>query len=315
MLRLSVLFAAGSVAGALAGGKVALCAASMDWEHMDRLAESDAVHDVLVPSTADAQDAAKLRQPIVLCHGYLGFDVLAMVNGRRFVEYFAGVPDALRACGARVIVTRVDRLSSVAVRAEQIRVQLDADRAATGYAGRYNLIAHSMGGLDARQLAASPGGSAYVASITTVGTPHHGSPFADYILDLLGADEARVALAERMLALLGVTTAGLRDLATAACARFNATVADSPTVRYFSIGSFKAVSALHPLYPSYRVVLAAEGRNDGLVSLRSARWGAYLGSLADTDHLDQVGLGAGERATRAPALYVHIAARLAREGL
>lgn len=38
---------------------------------------------------------------------------------------------------------------------------------------------HSMGGLDARYYVAALGGSKHVASITTIGTPHHGSHIAD----------------------------------------------------------------------------------------------------------------------------------------
>lgn len=40
---------------------------------------------------------------------------------------------------------------------------------------------------------------------------------------------------------------------------------------------------------SHGVVLEKEGPNDGLVSVSSAQWGTYLGTLTDVNHLDLVG--------------------------
>lgn len=47
-----------------------------------------------------------------------------------------------------------------------------------------------MGGLDARYLVAALGGAKHVASITTVGTPHHGSHIADLAIKF--SDMAKV---------------------------------------------------------------------------------------------------------------------------
>ena len=41
-----------------------------------------------------------------------------------------------------------------------------------------HLIAHSMGGLDARHMIVREGMAERVASLTTVGTPHNGTPVA-----------------------------------------------------------------------------------------------------------------------------------------
>jgi len=71
---------------------------------------------------------------------------------------------------------------------------------------------------------------------------------------------------------------------------FNPRTPDDPRVRYFSIaGRMGAPNIWHPLWFP-KVVLdssssadAAEG-NDGLVSVDSARWGEFLGTLEGADH-------------------------------
>ncbi len=51
--------------------------------------------------------------------------------------------------------------------------------------GPVNIVAHSMGGLDARYLISHMSFSR-VASLTTIATPHRGSSFMDYIQERLG---------------------------------------------------------------------------------------------------------------------------------
>jgi len=48
------------------------------------------------------------------------------------------------------------------------------------------------------------------------------------------------------------------------------------------------ISSYSHRYP-HSVIYAKEGPNDGLVSVRSAQWGTYLGTLKDVNHLDLVG--------------------------
>jgi len=75
---------------------------------------------------------------------------------------------------------------------------------------------------------------------------------------------------------------------------FNPMTPDSPDVTYFSFGAVipkpppgqedTGLPIWHPLYIPHKVVTEREGReNDGLVSLKSARWGKFVGQLA-CDH-------------------------------
>lgn len=48
---------------------------------------------------------------------------------------------------------------------------------------KVNVIAHSKGGLDTRAAIALTSAGDYIASLTTINTPHRGCEFADYLLD------------------------------------------------------------------------------------------------------------------------------------
>lgn len=82
---------------------------------------------------------------------------------------------------------------------------------------------------------------------------------------------------------------------------FNPTTPDNPHVRYYSVAArTDVISILHPLWLPKTVLDASEKEaqerhpnpdneewgNDGLVSVRSARWGEFLGILEGCDHWD-----------------------------
>ena len=117
----------------------------------------------------------QLRAPILLVHGLLGYGEVRVL-GLRLACYFRGIPELLSKGGNRVLVTRVSPTGGVADRAAQLQAFLD--RELSGEA--VHIIAHSMGGLDARYLISRLGMSRRVLSLTTIGTPHRGTAFADW---------------------------------------------------------------------------------------------------------------------------------------
>jgi triacylglycerol lipase len=72
-------------------------------------------------------------------------------------------------------------------------------------------------------------------------------------------------------------------------AAFNAATPDAPGVRYFSWGATYDPGLIDTWKWPHAVLLEKEGPNDGLVSVASARWGTYLGTLSHVNHLDLVG--------------------------
>lgn len=106
------------------------------------------------------------RYPIVLAHGFMGFDSILGV-----IDYWPGIVDRLEEGGATVFVAQVSTVNSSEARGEQLIEQIENFLAISG-ASKVNLIGHSQGGLDARYVASVR--PDLVASITTVGSPHSG---------------------------------------------------------------------------------------------------------------------------------------------
>jgi len=221
---------------------------------------------------------ARPRLPVVLVHGLFGFDEIGLGKGRH--AYFRGVREALEKDGIRVRVARVAAAGSIGARAEELARCVRADGAR-----RVNLVAHSMGGLDARYAIARLGLGRSVAALVTVGTPHHGSPLADLSTDLA----ARLGIA-RALAVGGASLEAFRDLTTASMARFNEEVADDRGVACASVvGLVRHKRRTNPLLvPSYLWMKSRWGDNDGVVPASSQRWGEVL-SEVEADHWAQIG--------------------------
>jgi triacylglycerol lipase len=217
------------------------------------------------------------RHPLVFCHGMLAMSLLRMHLPEEG-NYFACLRGFLRERGIRAFFPSVAGTAGVATRAAQLR-ELISDWTDEPV----NLIGHSMGGLDARYLITRLGMADRVKSLTTIATPHRGSPVADWAKSHY---RDRVPLLLTLEA-IGVNVDGFRDCQTDSCVRFNEEVPDQPGVRYFSHGAAVPLSRVTPpLRRAWNIVSATEGPNDGLVSVQSAVWGEYLGTLT-VDHFAQ----------------------------
>jgi triacylglycerol lipase len=219
----------------------------------------------------------RLRAPVVLVHGLLGFDRIR-VGPWVLADYFRGVPEALAAGGNRVLVARLSPTAGIAQRAAQLLAFLD--REVPGEA--VHLVGHSMGGLDSRYLISQLGQASRVLTLTTVGTPHRGSPFADWGVRRLSR------LLRPVLHFAGLPYQAIYDLTVRHCTDFNRRTPDAAGVRYFSVaGRFRLHwLALEWQIPA-RIIEHAEGPNDGVVSVASARWGEFLGEW-EGDHFSLV---------------------------
>lgn len=220
----------------------------------------------------------KPRHPVVLAHGLFGFDEVGVGAVRH--AYWKGIRDALEKDGNKVIVPRVPPCGSVAERAAALTRALSAVDEK-----RLNVLAHSMGGLDARYAVANLGLAAKVAALVTVGTPHRGSPLAD-----LSTDVARRIGLQRVLETAGMPLDAFHDLATARMARFNEEVSDVRSVAYASVvGVVRRKRKTNPLLvPSYLWMKKSWGASDGVVPASSQRWGEVLCEV-EADHWAQTG--------------------------
>jgi triacylglycerol lipase len=219
----------------------------------------------------------RLREPIVFLHGLFGYSRVRL-GGWTFASYFANIPTLLEKAGNRVHVSQVHPIGSVAERAAQVKNFLTR----VSPQEPVHLFAHSMGGLDARYMISRLGMADKVLTLTTIGTPHRGTAFADW----------GVRRFERLvgpaLDLFGFSFQAFHDLTTANCLRFNEEIVDSSQVRYFSVAG-QHVSGWHsPEWQlPHRIVAQAEGSNDGVVSVSSATYGERC-EIWEGDHLSLV---------------------------
>ena len=207
--------------------------------------------------------------PIVLHHGLFGFGDFKL--GPLQMSYFRGIDDAIAARGHPLIIAKVHPTGSVALRARQLKeILLNQNNGQ-----KVIIIAHSMGGLDARHMITHLGMADRVAALVTISTPHRGSPYANWALKNVAN---RVGLLQFMKS-LQIDSGAFADLTTEHCVRFNEVTPNMPQVRYYSISASRPWTRV-PLWAihSWRVVNAAEGPNDGLVSVTSATWGQHLGT-------------------------------------
>lgn len=221
---------------------------------------------------------ARLSAPIVLVHGLLGFDRL-QVGAWTFATYFCDIPEFLQQGGNRVLIARLSPTGGIADRARQLARFLDEEAPRTPV----HLFAHSMGGLDSRYLISCLGLADRVLSLTTFGTPHQGTTFADWGVHRIGR------LLRPVLDEIGLPYQAFYDLTTSSCRAFNEECRDAPGVRYYSVagrhegGSWRNAEWEIP----HRIVLLAEGPNDGVVSVASAAWGEHCNVWAG-DHVSLV---------------------------
>ena len=216
----------------------------------------------------------RTKYPVLLVHGVFFRDF-------RFFNYWGRIPAELKRNGAVLFYGSQQSAASVADCGEELAARIRQIRQETG-CDKVNIIAHSKGGLDSRYAISKCGAAPYVASLTTINTPHRGCIFADYLLDKIPDTVCNKVSSKynAALTLLGDTKPdfmeAVQDLTASACTGRNEILPDSPQVYYQSIGSRMnaACSGRFPLNMSYPMVKHFDGANDGLVSVDSMKWGS-----------------------------------------
>ena len=239
--------------------------------------------------------------PVVLVHGLFGFDSIGLPGAR--LNYFRGIVRHLEQLGCQAHAVRLPGALSVPARAQELVVAIEALPHP-----RIDLIAHSLGGLDARYALAHLGLARRVRSLVTIGTPHRGTPVADL------ATRGPLHWARKLLGAVGLSMEAVEWLSTESLARFNRDVPDAPGVRYACVvGGMRARRPRIPLpiVPVHAYLRRISGANDGLVPMSSQYWGETLAEI-EADHWAQIGWMMSVRSNTFDALglYSFIVARL-----
>lgn len=224
--------------------------------------------------TRAENEICKTQYPLLLVHGVFFRDY-------RYINYWGRIPKELRRNGATVYYGQQQSAAAVEDSGRELAARIRQIVEETG-CGKVNIIAHSKGGLDSRAAIAHQGMGPYVATLTTINTPHRGCIFAEYLLGKV-PEAARRKIAETYNAAMRRMgdenpdfLAAVTDLTASACAARNAVTPDDPGVVYESVMSYckRARNGKFPLNMTYPIVKHFDGRNDGLVSVDSARWGS-----------------------------------------
>ncbi len=270
-------------------------------------------HDSDCPLLGPEPQGRQVQYPIIFHHGFAG--------GHGGVFAWNGVKDALKN-QATVEQTEVPPFDSIEVRTAYLKQVVDATLAATGKS-KVNIIAHSMGGLDARHLISKLGYGDRVASLTTISTPHYGTAAADLglgvlpgftsvvlnaVFEILGAqinDNATSTNVRRALHDLSEGASGARNESTpndgrvyyqsyAGVATILGRGSDLAEVSGVCQGKLlihaDTMDKARGLFVLAFPVIGHLGKDphDGLVTVASSIWGDFKGCIP-ADHSDEVG--------------------------
>jgi len=219
----------------------------------------------------------KTKYPLVLVHG-VGFRDL------KYINYWGRIPKELIRNGATIYYGHQEAWGTVEDNAKYIKHKIIDILKETG-CEKVNIIAHSKGGLDARYMISKLEMEDYVASLTMMSSPHRGCKFVDIACKL--PDKIYKAIArffDKRYRIIGdkkpdFYTAS-RQFSTYHSRNFNEEVRDVEQVYYQSYTSVVSnIFGDYLLSIPYILVKLTEGENDGLVSVESAKWGEFKGTL------------------------------------
>ena len=254
------------------------------------------------------------KYPVVLVHGM-------MVRDFPFWPAFRGVTDFLRKQNLAVYVSNQDGLGAIATNAVQLKEEI-LEILQRENCEKVNLIAHSKGGVDARYMISRLGMAEHVASLTTLSTPHHGSGLSAKLLQMPAFLAKTIAFfTDTFYRLLGDRKPDIlrlgQELTADAMAQFNEAVPNVPSVYYQSFSSTAPHKKAFLRFIPYQISRYCEQDDtDGMVAVKSSRWGNYRGSMGgNIDHFQMVGVyGTKKKLAGVGLFYLHIIQELKNMG-
>lgn len=264
------------------------------------------------------------KYPVVLAHG---MGASAEIAG--IVDYWWGIDNALKARGVDVYKTSVNGMDSTAAKSAEFKKQVLNILSSSG-AEKINIIGHSHGTVYTRHAISHLGLDKYVASHTSIAGPHLGSSIADMLLEGLSPgtiDKLGSAVNFVYAYFMGDTDPNSVQNAVDVSVEYMTNIFNPNTPNksgvYYQSYAAKAKTGCPSLIlqPTWLIMLGKEGANDGLVSIKSAKWGNFKGVVdgawytPGVDHLNIIdqflGITPGFNAN---AFYVNIARDLRNRG-
>lgn len=221
-------------------------------------------------------EKVELKYPIILVHG---------IGAKDSGLFWGRIPKKLEALGLKVFLGNTDSWGSIESNANYLKSTVDKVLSECK-CDKVNIIAHSKGGIDSRYLISSMNYGEYVASLTTVSTPHFGSELVDYIFKKKSIYNpvARIII-NLVVKLYGDKSPEpykiISELTTQSMKNFNEKNPDKKGIFYSSYHSYMRNSFDDISYSlSHWYLYKVAGKNDGIVSVNSARWGENFKLIA-----------------------------------
>lgn len=219
------------------------------------------------------QAVCQTKYPILLVHGVFFRD-------SHLFNYWGRIPAELKRNGATIYYGEHQSAASVEDSAKELSRRI-ARLVEDTHCEKVNIIAHSKGGLDSHYAISELGSAPYVASLTTINSPHRGCLFVDVLMKHV-PEKIKNKIAHtynRTLMHLGDRNpdflAAVSDLTAASCKERNEKLHMPKEIYCQSVGSIqnKAHSGKFPLNYSYHLVKYFDGPNDGIVGESSFSFG------------------------------------------
>ncbi len=232
----------------------------------------------------------RTKYPILLVHG-MGFRDWKRIN------YWGRIPKMLEKAGNAIYYGKQDANATIEtnarVLAEEIKRILEKE-----HAEKINVIAHSKGGLDIRYAISEYKLSDYIASFTTISTPHNGSKTIDKLLKIpRWLLRAGCKVFDLWMRLIGdkepATYEVIKSFSTEFAKSFDQE--NDYSAIYCQSYGFVMSSNFSDgfMFLQHLFVKMIEGENDGLLTPDAVRWKNYRGTFTGSgrrgiSHCDEI---------------------------
>ena len=215
------------------------------------------------------------KYPILMVHG-MGF------RDRKHINYWGRIPKVLEEEGAVIYYGYQDSNGSVESNAAYL-VERIRKIAKENNIEKFNVIAHSKGGLDIRYAISTLKINDLIASVSTFNTPHNGSYTVDRLLKFPAfLVKIGCKITDIWFKILGDkkpdTYKVITGFRTKDSEEFNRNNPDDPNIYYQSYAfTCKKVTSDMFLWFSNMIVRMVEGENDGFLTPRAVKWTNFKG--------------------------------------
>ncbi|MBQ2184276.1 MAG: hypothetical protein II399_06530 [Lachnospiraceae bacterium] len=222
----------------------------------------------------------ELKYPVLLVHGIFCRDV----KKQEKLKTWGYIPAYLKQKGVKLYYGHTDACGTVKRNAAILKKQIEKIIHNTG-CEKVNIIAHSKGGLESRYMISKLGMEHKVASLTTLDTPHRGSPIADTLFKVLPDKIFKfiAGIIDRYEKKQGDIVPDIytstREATTSYCEEFNQNIEDKQGVLYQSVAL--TCVRFSPKYWLSKIIMNAstKEKNDGIVTESSSKWGVVLSNI------------------------------------